>query len=58
MSATTDPPSVERKRAAVWMRVRKFSRRLVNRRTLMAGLKVVFWTARIVHLIRRMVSDL
>jgi hypothetical protein len=58
MSETTDPPSVERKSAGVGKRMRGFGRKFVNRRTLIAAFQVVYWTARIVRVVRQMFGDL
>jgi hypothetical protein len=58
MSATTDPPSDEQKRAEFWRRARGLFRRLVNRRTLMAGFKFILWVTWIAKALRQLFSDL
>jgi len=54
MSRVTDPPSVERKRAKSWKRVRGIGRKLVNKRTLMMAFQIVIWTTRIALLLKHL----
>jgi hypothetical protein len=58
MSTTTDPPSDERKITSAKRRARGLGRKLVNRHTLIAALKIVYWTVRIAKVVRQMFGDL
>jgi hypothetical protein len=57
MVASTDPPSVERKRAKFWARVRQLFRTLVNRHTLMIAFRIVFLMTRFTQLLKQMFGD-
>jgi hypothetical protein len=56
MSATTNPPSVERESVEFRDRVRAFGRGFVNRKTFFFAIQVLIWTVRVVKLVMWMLN--
>ena len=57
VDTATDPPSDERKRAALWKWTRKILRGLVSRQTLMTALRTLTLIVRIAELLKRLFGD-
>src|SRR5262249_34916479 len=52
-----DPPNVERKKASVCTWVRGIARKLVNPRTLMLALQILYWITKLARWLTRLFGD-